>query len=134
MSDLERTILEANSILTNIEHKPFSKKAFELLKEKFSIYATLLITESVRNAKNSKMDNVSASHIEKASEYLVSKNIKKSSKLIGTIGGVLLGATISNILSMSTSSPNEFSIYGIISTVILGIVGSFMIAINIFKE
>lgn len=134
MNDLEKTILEANSALANIEHKPFSNKAFELVKEKVSIYITELITESVKNSKKSKMDNVSASHVEKASEYLVSKNIRKFSKLLGTIGGVLLGATISNIISMTTYSISEFSIYGIVSTVILGIAGSFLIAINIFKE
>lgn len=125
-----------NKIIANIDEevqkispKPFSPKAFQKLKQYISIYIVELISESVKNAKRENLDSVSGTHIDKAQKYLTSSNNLKTNKLYSSIGGVLLGATLSNVVNMVLRT-GEITAPGVIITVLLGIFGSFLLAYN----
>lgn len=117
----------------NIANEPFTKKAFAKFKERVGVYISALYIESLKTAKRHQADNISEIHVDTASEYLIKNNRSKVSKLLGILGGTFLGATISNLLAM-TALNQTYNTIGIITTIFLGIVGSFLIGINLMKE
>lgn len=131
-NDLVKIVESIDNELENISQKPFSSNAFKLLKRHISLYIAELVSESIKNANREKLDGVSATHVEKASNYLVSSTRGKVNKVIASVGGVLLGATLSNVVNMILKG-GETSINGIIVTVILGIIGAFMLAFTYNK-
>lgn len=133
MTELERIIKDVEFTTQNIANEPFSKKAFDKFKERIGIYISALYIESLKTAKRHKTDNISESHVETASSYLIKNSENKFSKLLGILGGTFLGATISNILAM-TALGQTFNTVGLVTTIILGIIGSFLIGINLMKD
>jgi len=130
--NLRTAIENAELELSSLAESPFSTAAFERVKEKIAQYITELISESARIAKRHSADTVSSSHVEQASDNLVSSSGKKLFRHLGTIGGILMGAGVSNILAMTTS--NQFSTLSVSVTSALSIVGAFLIALHIAKE
>lgn len=133
MSELERILKDVEFTTQNVGTDPFSKKAFLKFKEKIGTYIASLYHESLRTAKRHKADNISESHVNTASNYLIKNSESKVGKLTGILGGTLLGATISNILAL-TVLEQTFTTLGLTITIILGIIGSFLIGINLMKE
>ncbi len=129
---LKTAIENAEKELDTLEESPFSSSAFETLKDRISRFISELITESVKVAKRHNADTVSSNHVEKASDYLVAISGKKIFRHLGTIGGALLGAGISNILAMTTN--NQFTTPSVAVTSALSIVGAFLIALHIAKD
>jgi hypothetical protein len=131
-SELQRLIKIAEEELSHTDPAPFSTPAFKRVKQKISEYTVELITESVRVARRHDSDSVSPSYVDRASEYLVSHSRNKTFRHMGTMGGILLGAVGSNVLSMITT--HQFTLGGIVITVILTLVGSFLVAVNMVKD
>jgi hypothetical protein len=131
-SNLQTLIDDADQNLQNLDSTPFSEPAFDRLKYKISEYIVQLITESIKTSKRRQADNVSTSHVELASQYLVSSTSHKVFKHLGTLGGIFLGAGISNLLSMVTTS--QYNITGIAISVILTGVGAFLVAFHIARD
>jgi hypothetical protein len=132
-NDTARSVVhQAESQLQTIEPSPFSPHAFATLKNKVGEYVTELVNESVKVSQRHQADTVSAAHVERASEYLVTSTSRRFYRHIGTIGGVLLGAALSNILAMSLA--RQYTGGGTILSAALGIIGSFMIALHIAKD
>ena len=133
MTEIERIIKEVEYTTSNIASEPFTKKGFSKYKEKIAVYISALFIESQKTAKRHKTDNVSESHVETASSYLIKNRESKTSKLMGVLGGVFLGAAVSNILALTVLG-QSFTTVGLVTTVVLGIIGSFMVGINMVKE
>lgn len=133
MTELDRVLKDVEFTTQNISNDPFTLKAFDKYKEKIGIYISGLYIESVKTAKRHQADNISESHVETASSYLIKNSGSKISKFIGILGGTFLGATVSNLVAM-TALGQTFNSIGVIITIILGIIGSFMIGINLMKE
>lgn len=95
-------------------------------------HITELVNESVKVSKRHRADTVSAAHVERASEYLVTSTSRRIYRHLGTLGGILLGAALSNILAMTLAG--QYTGGGTIVSASLGIVGAFMIALHIAKE
>lgn len=127
---LNSAIEEADALLNNIEPSPFSAQAYGCLRDKITSYIGQLISESVKISKRHKADLVSQNHIERASDNLVSKKRGRLNYLIGTLGGIFLGATVSNIFGMLVLN-QIYTTSGIVITISTGILGAFMIAINL---
>lgn len=128
-----RDVIEnAEKKLQGINPSPFSPPAFSTLKYKIAQHMTDLINESIKVSKRHRADTVSAAHVERASEYLVSSTSRSVYRHLGTVGGILLGAALSNILAMTLSA--QYTGGGTIVSVTLGIAGAFMIALHIAKE
>ncbi len=133
MTEIERILEDVEFTTAYIAKEPFTKQAFDKFKEKIGIYISSLYIESQKTAKRHKADNISESHIYLASEYLIKNKDSKISKLLGILGGTFLGATVSNLLAMTVLG-QTFETLGLITTIILGIIGSFLIGINLMKE
>lgn len=128
-----RTIIEqAENQLQVTDPSPFSPAAFRTLKEKIAQHVTELVNGSVKVSKRHRADGVSASHVERASDYLVTSTSRRFYRHLGTVGGILLGAALSNILAMTLAG--NYTGGGTIVSASLGIVGAFMIALHIAKD
>jgi hypothetical protein len=139
MTEEAKAAAQANAVvasagvhLDSIDSSPFSPPAFGLLKEKIGQHITELVNESVKVSKRYRADTVSAAHVERASEYLVASTSRKVYRHLGTVGGVLLGAALSNLLSMSVVG--QYTGAGTILSAALGVIGAFMIALHIAKD
>jgi histone H3/H4 len=127
------TIIEvADRNLQGVDQTPFSEPAFLRFKESVSSYISQLFVESIKTARRHQSETVSTSDVERANQYLISSSSHKVYRHFGTIGGILLGASVSNLLSMVTT--NAYNINGIIVTVILAIIGSFLVALHMSRE
>lgn len=125
-------VARAEAQLANSESSPFSPPAFGLLKALISEYVTDLVNESIKVSKRHRADTVSAAHVERAAEYLVSSTSRRFYRHLGTLGGILLGAALSNMLAMTLAG--QYTGVGTIMSASLGIAGAFMIALHIAKD
>lgn len=133
MNEIEKILKDVDYTIQNVGQRQFTKEAFKQFKESVGVYISSLFVESQKTAKRHKADNISASHVESATKYLVKNSESKISRLWGILGGTLLGAAVSNLLSMTVLG-QQFNTTGLVTTIILGIVGSFLVGINIMKE
>lgn len=125
-------IQEAERQIAQVDPGPFSPKAFHSLKMKVSAYVRSLIMESAKISQRRGDDVISAAHVEQASEYLISSSSQRWVRHIGTIGGILLGASLSNFLSMTTTG--QYSATGVIFSAVLAVVGAFGVAFHIGRD
>lgn len=130
--DLQRIIETADAQLQHLNPSPFSPAAFTRLKDKISEYIVQLVSESIKISKRHQADTVSAAHVERAGEYLISSTTRRLFRHVGTMGGVLLGAALSNFLSMATT--DVYTPRGIFISAGLAIAGSFMVALHFGKD
>ena len=124
--------LEAHVPLKVLSCFPFSKGAKDLLRRKRRKYIIQLISDSTKFAKRQGVDEVSAIHVEQASINLTHNTSRRFFKHIGTLGGILLGASLSALLAMI--STNRYSPASILIPAGVGIIGAFMIAFHIAKD
>lgn len=129
---LLKILEEAIAQLQDIEYCPFSFPAFQVLKEKISKYIVHLVEESERISRYHQTDIVSATHVEWASERLIPSKSRRFFKHLGTLGGILLGVSLSSMLSMIEIA--QYSTVGTFVSASLGIIGSFMVALHIAKD
>ncbi len=87
-------IQKAENRLQGLDPSPFSTTAFSTLKAKIAQHITELVNESIKVSKRHQVDTVSAAHVEKASEYLVSSSTRRVYRHLGTVGGILLDAAL----------------------------------------
>jgi histone H3/H4 len=120
------------SRLASVKPMPFSPRAFEALARQINDYIVDLIDQSLETARLHRSDTVSESHVERASEYLVSVTRRSAFRHLGTIGGVFLGAALSNLLAMA--SGGAYTKWGVLFTTGFGIVGAFLIALHIARD
>ena len=130
--DLQRIIEAADAQLQHVTPTPFSPTAFSRVKEKISDYIVQLVSESIKVSNRQQTDTVSAAHVERASEYLISTSTRRVFKHIGTVGGIFLGAALSNFLSMATT--DVYTPRGTLISASLAIIGSFMVALHVGKD
>lgn len=133
LDDHTRAIVsQAEAHLKGVDASPFSPHAFGTLRSKISEFVVELVNESIKVSKRHRADTVSAAHVERAAEYLVSSTSRRFYRHLGTVGGILLGAALSNILAMTLAG--QYTGGGTILSVALGVVGAFAIALHIAKE
>nr|VFJ46623.1 MAG: hypothetical protein BECKFW1821B_GA0114236_100124 [Candidatus Kentron sp. FW] len=131
--EVARSVIRQVEIqLQSIDSSAFSLSAFKTLEARIGQYVSELVNESVKVSKRHQADTVSVAHVERASEYLVANTSRRIYRHLGTIGGVLLGAAISNILAMILVG--QYTGGGTISSVTLGIIGAFMVALHMAKD
>ena len=122
----------ADNAINQITQTTFSLSAFVILKDKIGEYIENLINESVKISRRHQSDTVSSAYVHRAAEYLVALTSRKFFRHIGTIGGIIAGASSSNILSMVGS--NSFTSLGVLVSVVFLVAGVFMITLHIGKE
>lgn len=120
--------------IDSLEHgrSAFTEPGFETLNGYIAGYIDDLIDQSAKVAKREKTDNISSIHVEKAAEQVAAGKIDKVYKHSGLVGGVLLGAAISNLLGMFTSG--QFPPVSIAITFALAIIGAFLVALSFLHD
>jgi len=115
----------------NFQSSLFSKEAFTTLKLKTKSYVSIQFSEALNISRRHQADNVSASHVERANEQLIQISKNRIVSHLSTIGSILLGVSLSNIINMTVTE--QYSNIGIFISAGFGIVGAFSIALN-FKK
>jgi hypothetical protein len=130
--EAEQVAIKAEEHLQGVDPSPFSAAAFSILKGKVGQYVNDLISESIKISKLDQSDSVSTKHVELASKYLTLQGNNRIYRLLGTFGGVLLGASISNFLTMLTTE--QYSKFGISGSLLLLLVGTCLTTFNYLKD
>jgi hypothetical protein len=131
-NQLAKVETEVRKQLDTIEPSTFSEPAFNQLTGIISDFIHDLIVESVNISRRHGADVVSQSHINIAYHYLISHSKRKIFDHLGTIGGIFLGAAISYFLTLSPD--NKIGQSNLWFCFLIGIVGVFLIGLNIAKE
>lgn len=130
--NLEEVIEHINAELRNASSTPFSEQAFEEFKARVKGFAVDLIAESVKRAKRHQAEGVSSSDVRYASQSLVANTSHRFYRHAGTLAGLLLGAALSNIVSIITT--NQYGLNGVVLTFVLTLVGTSLITIHVVKD
>ena len=128
----ERLATAARAALQSVGTAPFSEAGFQALEAKIELYIDDLILESVRVMERQAADVVSPHYVHKASEALASGRRSKAYVLVGTIGGILLGAAVSSFVDMAKSQ--AVTVAQAVTAGVLGIVGATLIALQFARE
>jgi hypothetical protein len=128
----ERLSQEIDNRLASMDPTPFSEVAFDAYKTKVARYMSELFDESIKMSRRQDADVVSAAHVDRASEYLVSSSRSRVARHVGTFGGVFLGAGVSQILAMAAVS--QFTVVGTLLGSMFCVVGAFAVAYHVAKE
>ncbi len=107
------------------KYRKFTPEAKARLHDYLRDRAEQVIQISVANAKENRLDTVSAMHVEFATTTHHPAPVKRFKKLAGIFGGVLLGAGISALISMLMES--NVTPIGSTLALALGVVGTFLI-------
>jgi hypothetical protein len=131
-ADTEDNIKDHIDAIAEAFPAPFSITAFERLQDEISEFIENLVAESGRLARRQRTDDISATHVEQAADYLTSTPRKRFFRHIGTLGGILLGSALSNILTMTLE--NRYGTVGILVTMSLAIIGAFLVAAHVAAD
>jgi len=131
-SVVKQATRQAEEALAGTDPEPFSPQAFGALTRAISWFIAELVEQAIKVLKRHRSDNVAESHVETAVRYLVGDAPSRIFRHLGTIGGVLLGAALSNLLSMITTKVLTVASVGI--TVALAVLGAFLIALHIARD
>jgi hypothetical protein len=123
----------ARGRLTSIDPAPFTPSAFVLLQDTIDEFIADLLDESFRIAKRHKSEVVSVNYVQAAGTYLVASRARRMFRHMGTVGGILLGGSLSNILAMAQTG-TAFPVVGTLVSVGVGLLGSFLVAVHIAKD
>jgi hypothetical protein len=124
---------QVSSVFVGAEPSPFSPTAFKELEDSINEFIGDLVDESLKIAKRHQSEFVSANYVRQASEHLIASRTKRVFRHLGTVGGILLGGAMSNILAMAQAG-TTFPIVGTLVSVGVGLVGSFLVAMHIAKD
>src|SRR2546430_2961911 len=131
-TELERIIKTAEVELRRIHPGLFSPEGFQRLTERINEYIGELTVESVKVAKRHQSDSVSPAYIDQASEHLVSGKPARWQRVLGGIGGIVLGVGLTAAGAMIQSG--QYSTRGFLLSVICIVVGMPAFMFHIMKE
>jgi hypothetical protein len=119
-------------LLSKPDALPFSTPAFEELNARLDGYVIELVSESRRIARRQQADVISPAYVRQASDILVARKGRKRIALAGSVGWVLVGAALPTLLDVATGKPASST--QVVGSVILGMLGVFLIAVQLFRE
>jgi len=122
----------ARSALRSVNPSPFSESGFEMLESRIEQHIDDLILESIRIMHRHQADTVSPSYVAQASENLVAGRRRKLFTLVGTLGGILLGAAVSSFVDIAKAP--SITAQQALTGGLLGVVGAIMIALQFARE
>jgi len=99
----QAAIRQAEKAVADTNSEPFSPQAFQALQKIVARFISELVEQSVRVSKRHRADSVAESHVESAASYLVGDAPTRIIRHFGTVGGILLGAGLYNLLAMLTT-------------------------------
>jgi hypothetical protein len=133
MQEIDQIVNTSNNEIESLENSPFTKKGFSEYRNNISEYIEDLFQESLKISKRNRTELISASHVKTASFYLIKKSKSRTRNLYNSIGGLLLGVTISNLVSIVALNL-QYNKLGLVVIVFLGIIGSFLLSLGTIKN
>jgi hypothetical protein len=128
----QAAIRQAEKAIADTNLEPFSPQAFRALQRIVAWFISELVEQSVKVSKRHRADSVAESHVESAANFLVGDAPSRIFRHLGTVGGILLGAGLSNLLAMLATK--VMSGLSVAITVMLGVVGAFLVALHIARD
>jgi hypothetical protein len=104
----------------------------EALSQRVDSYIEDLADESAKISRRYQADLISAVHVEKAAEHLLSGSASKAYRHAGTIGGILLGVGLSTMVSVVLA--NNVTVTGLILSCSFSVIGTLLVALHIAKD
>ena len=131
-TELERIIKTAEVELRQIHPGLFSPEGFQRLTERINEYIGELTVESVKVAKRHQSDSVSPAYVDQASEHLTSGRPARWQRVVGGIGGIILGVGLTAAGAMIQSA--QYSTRGFVLSVVCILVGLPAFMFHIMKD
>lgn len=130
---VEQALGRARARLHTLQgHEPFSESAYQTLERSIDEYIRSLVLESARTATRQRADVVSSTDVEQAARYLYRGSNRSIVQHVGTIGGILVGAAVGNVLALIDGDAP--SVAGLLFTAALLLVGAVMITIHVVRD
>src|SRR5437899_2547839 len=115
-TELERIIKTAEVELRQIHPGVFSPEGFHRLTERINQFIGELTVESVKVAKRHQSDSVSPAYVDQASEHLTSGKSARWQRVLGGIGGIVLGVGLTEAGAMIRSA--QYSTRGFVLIIV----------------
>lgn len=95
-------------------------------------YINELVEMASKEARRHRSDNVDAAHVERANAYLLAYSGPRRTRHLGTIGGIILGASFSNLFALvGGSAPSTTNV---ILTILFAVIGTALVSFHIAKD
>lgn len=111
----------------------FSDSGLKTLRNKIDEYGRLLAKGAERASRRHRADLISAVDVDSAADFMGSRGPNWSCRLLGIVGGALLGAALSTFLTAALASQPP-SVGGVLLAAITATVGAFMVAFYVAKD
>jgi hypothetical protein len=131
-TELERIIKTAEVELRELHPGLFSTEGFQRLTERINEYIGELTIESVKVAKRHQSDSVSPAYVDQASEHLTSGKPARWQRVVGGMGGIVLGVGLAAAGAMIQSG--QYSTRGFVLSLICIVFGMPAFMFHIMKE
>ncbi|HEX6748731.1 MAG TPA: hypothetical protein VF092_15645 [Longimicrobium sp.] len=129
---LAQIATRTDQLLADVDPSPFSSPGFEELKLRIDSYIMELVNESRRIARRHQADVISPAYVQQASDYLVARKSRRKFTLMGSVGGIFLGAAVSSFLDIAAGK--QVSPLQVLVSAVLGMLGAFLIALQFARE
>jgi hypothetical protein len=129
---LSQIAIRADELLSDADASPFSTPGFEELRLRIDGYIVELISESRRIARRHQADVMSPAYVQQASDYLVARKSRRKFTLMGSAGGIFLGAAVSSFLDLAAGK--QVSPLQVLVSAVLGMLGAFLFALQFARE
>ncbi len=123
--------VKLDMVFDDFQLTDFSKKASSTLKVEIKKYASTLVSNSHSVSRQQDADSVSKTHVDRASEHISHKPKKHLYSFLNTIGGILLGFSLTGVYNMFLS--DQISKPIVLFTIICGVIGAFFISLRFTK-
>lgn len=130
--EVAEILRDVNQRLQNADASPFSDHGFRALKVEIATYISDLVRASIGIARRRGSDTVSAAYVEEAAQTLITRRGHVFVRNLGAVGGVLLGAGGSTILTI-VSSPTV-AVQPLEIGIALTVTGSVLMVIQIVRD
>jgi hypothetical protein len=122
----------ADELLAKPDALPFSPAALKELKARFDGYVVDVVNEARRIARRQQADVISPAYVRQASECLVARKGRRRLALAGSVGGMLAGTALPSLLDVAAGK--SMSPIQIVGSAILGMLGTFLVAVQFLRE
>ena len=118
--------------LDRVKRLPFSPAGFTVLIRRVSDYVYALAGSANQICRSSNCDMISAANIDEAAKMLNTPRVRRLYRVLGISGGLFLGVSLTNLLSMGLGSgftTNETLLY-----IGMAILGTIMVCIDLVTD
>jgi hypothetical protein len=129
-------VMKKNSVFKwvfrEVEPASFSHEGFLRLKERIDEFGAELVSESTRVSKRHQADSVSPAYVDRAAEHLALGKPCTWRRLLGGLGGLVLGVGFASAGSMIQQ--NSYSTRGVLLSLVCIILGLPAFMYHVMKE